>query len=170
MRKLTRAGIKHPSKLKDYIINKTLNPRLNNAGDSGFHQTTQQGFFELINGNEDFCYGGSSSVCSRSLLINHKFQDYVPMRSRCYSHGGTVTSLPKSCPCLTQQGYAFLLWPVFSIASRRCCLITTATVLSTTPVASYVHVFHPSSRPRAVQPTVMSLANVIDLAVVPAAG
>ena len=55
MRKLTRAGIKHPSELKDYIINETLNPRLINAGNSGFHQTTQQGFLDLINGNQDFC-------------------------------------------------------------------------------------------------------------------
>ena len=54
VRKLTRAGIKQPSELKDYIINKTLNPRLKNGGDSGFHQTTQQGFLDLINGNEDF--------------------------------------------------------------------------------------------------------------------
>ena len=54
MRKLTRAGIKQPSELKDYIITKTLNPRLRNGGDSGFHQTTQQGFLDLINGNEDF--------------------------------------------------------------------------------------------------------------------
>ena len=54
MRKLTRAGIKQPSELKDYIITKTLNPRLKNGGDSGFHQTTQQGFLDLINGNEDF--------------------------------------------------------------------------------------------------------------------
>ena len=54
MQKLTRAGIKHPSKLKDYIIYETLNPRLTNAGDSGFNQTTQQGFLDLINGNQDF--------------------------------------------------------------------------------------------------------------------
>ena len=50
MQKLTRVGIKHPSKQKDYIIiNKTLDPRLKNAGDSGFHQTTQQGVLYLIN-------------------------------------------------------------------------------------------------------------------------
>ena len=54
MQKLTRAGIKQPSKLKDYIITKTLNPRLKNGDASGFHQTTQQGFLDLINGNEDF--------------------------------------------------------------------------------------------------------------------
>ena len=55
MRKLTRAGIKQPSELKDYIITKTLNPCLKNGGDSGFYQTTQQGFLDLINGNKDFC-------------------------------------------------------------------------------------------------------------------
>ena len=32
MPKLTRAGIKHPSELKHYIINTTLNPRLINSG------------------------------------------------------------------------------------------------------------------------------------------
>ena len=37
MRKLTRAGIKHPSELKHYIVNETLNPSLINAGGSGFH-------------------------------------------------------------------------------------------------------------------------------------
>ena len=41
MRKLTRAGIKHPSELKDYIVNETLNPLLINAGCSGFRQSTQ---------------------------------------------------------------------------------------------------------------------------------
>ena len=55
MRKFTRAGIKHPSELKHYIVNTTLNPRLINAGGSGFHQTTQKGFLDLINGNQDFC-------------------------------------------------------------------------------------------------------------------
>ena len=45
-------------------------------------------------------------------------------------------------------------------------MITIATVLSTTPVARYVLVFHPSSHPQALQPTVISLANVVDLAVV----
>ena len=54
MQKLTRAGIQHSSELKDYIINKTLNPGLKNAGDSGFYQTTQQGFLNLINANKDF--------------------------------------------------------------------------------------------------------------------
>ena len=54
IRKLNRAGIRHPQKLKDFIINKTLNSRLKGSGDSGFHQTTQQGFLDLINGNEDF--------------------------------------------------------------------------------------------------------------------
>ena len=55
IQKLTKAGIQHPSELKDDIINKTLNPSLKNAADSGFHQTTQQGFLNLINDNEDFC-------------------------------------------------------------------------------------------------------------------
>ena len=55
MQKLTRAGIKHLSELRDYIIHKTLNPRLTNAGDNGFCQTTQQGFHDFINRNEDFC-------------------------------------------------------------------------------------------------------------------
>ena len=54
MRKLNRAGIQHLSELKDFILNKTLNSRLKGSGDSGFHQTTQQGFLDLINGNEDF--------------------------------------------------------------------------------------------------------------------
>ena len=54
MQKLNRTGIQHPSELKDFIINKMLNPRLKNAGDSGFHQTTQQGILDLINRNEDF--------------------------------------------------------------------------------------------------------------------
>ena len=55
MRKLTREGINHPSELKDYIVNETLNPRLINTGGSGFHQTTQQGFLDLINRNKGFC-------------------------------------------------------------------------------------------------------------------
>ena len=54
MRKLNRAGIRHPCELKDFILNKTLNSCLKGFGDSGFHQTTQQGFLDLINGNEDF--------------------------------------------------------------------------------------------------------------------
>ena len=55
MRKLTRAGIKHPSDLEDFIVNKTLDQRLINASGSGFHRTTQQGFLDLTNGNQDFC-------------------------------------------------------------------------------------------------------------------
>ena len=86
------------------------------------------------------------------------------MRSRYYNHGGTVISLKKSRPCLTQQGYVFLLYSVFSIASRRRFLILIATVLSMTPVVSYVHVFHPTYRPSVGKPTVTSLpsANVLD--------
>ena len=55
MRKLNGAGIQHPFELKDFILNKTLNPCLKVSHDSGFHQTTQQGFLDLINGNKDFC-------------------------------------------------------------------------------------------------------------------
>ena len=54
MRKLNMAGTQHPSELKDFILNKILNPRLKGSSDSGFHQTTQQGFLDLINGNQDF--------------------------------------------------------------------------------------------------------------------
>ena len=54
MRKLPRAGIKHPSELKNYIVNETLNPCLIDASGNGFHRTTQQGFLDLINGNQDF--------------------------------------------------------------------------------------------------------------------
>ena len=54
MRKLTRAGIEHPSELKYYIVNETLYPRLSNAGGGGFCRTTQKDFLDLINGNQDF--------------------------------------------------------------------------------------------------------------------
>ena len=84
MQKLARAGIKHPSELKDYIINKTLNPRLINAGGSGFHRTTQQGFLDLVN------------VCFQSLFVNREHHDCVPMRSRSCSLSGTLISPPKS--------------------------------------------------------------------------
>ena len=54
MRKLTRAGIYTPPELKYYIVNETLNPRLDVAGDSGLNPTTQKGFLNMIDGNEDF--------------------------------------------------------------------------------------------------------------------
>ena len=54
MRKLTRAGIKSPPELKYYIVNKTLNPRLDVSGDSGLNPTTQKGFLSMIDGNQDF--------------------------------------------------------------------------------------------------------------------
>ena len=54
MQKLTRVGIKHLSELKSYIVNATLNPRPINADGSGLHRTTQKGFLDLINGNQDF--------------------------------------------------------------------------------------------------------------------
>ena len=55
MRKLNRAGIQYPSELKNFILYKTFNLRLKVSSDSGFHQTTQQGFLNLINGNKGFC-------------------------------------------------------------------------------------------------------------------
>ena len=54
MRKLIQAHIDSPSELKSYIIHETLNPRLENSGDSGLHPTTQKGFLALIDGNQDF--------------------------------------------------------------------------------------------------------------------
>ena len=42
------------SDLKYYIVSETLNPRLINAGDSGLDRTTQKGFLDLIDGNQDF--------------------------------------------------------------------------------------------------------------------
>ena len=54
MRKLTRAGIHTPPELKYYIVNETLNPRLDVAGDSGLNPTMQKGFLSMIDGNQDF--------------------------------------------------------------------------------------------------------------------
>ena len=54
MRKLNRAGINTPPELKYYIVSETLNMRLDVAGDSGLNPTTQKGFLNLIDGNEDF--------------------------------------------------------------------------------------------------------------------
>lgn len=51
MRKLIRAHIESPSELKSSIVHETLNPRLENSGDSGLHSTTQKGFLALIEGN-----------------------------------------------------------------------------------------------------------------------
>ena len=48
------AHIDSPSELKSYIVHKTLNPRLENAGGTGLHPTTQKGFLALIDGNQDF--------------------------------------------------------------------------------------------------------------------
>ena len=64
----------------------------------------------------------------------------------------------------------FLLWAVFSIASRRHCLILIATVLSMTPVVCYVHAFHPSYHPCVGQPIVTSLASANILNKVAAVG
>ena len=54
MRKLICAHIKSPSELKSYIVHETLNPHLENSGDSELHPTTQKGFLALIDGNQDF--------------------------------------------------------------------------------------------------------------------
>ena len=58
----------------------------------------------------------------------------------------------------------FLLYFVTSIALRKRWLILIATVLSMTPVVSYVHVSSPSYCPSVGQPTVTSFpsANVLN--------
>ena len=73
MRKFTRASITSPSDLKYYVVSKTLNPRLINAGGSGLYPTTQKGFLALIDSNQDFCWGPDKRVCTKCLFINHKY-------------------------------------------------------------------------------------------------
>lgn len=72
MRKFTRASITNPSKLKCYIVSKTLNLCLVNAGDSGLHPTTQKGFLALIDSIQDFWYGGNKRVGSKYPCFNPK--------------------------------------------------------------------------------------------------
>ena len=73
MWKFTRTGIKSPSDLKYYIVSETLNPRLINAGGSGLHPTTQKGFPDLIDGNQDFCLGQRTNCWSiNNVVFNRK--------------------------------------------------------------------------------------------------
>ena len=69
MGKFTRASITSSSDLKHYIVSKTLNPRLINAGGSGLYPITQKGLLALIDNTRIFVRGGTKEFVPNAFLL-----------------------------------------------------------------------------------------------------